>query len=32
LYRAWMDPKSPGRYYRSVVGNFDLTASAVRGG
>ena len=31
-YRAWMDPKSPGRYYRSVVGNFDLTASAVRGG
>jgi hypothetical protein len=31
-YRAWMDPKSPGRYYRSVVGNFNLTASAVRGG
>ena len=31
-YRAWMDPKSPGRYYRSVVGNFNLTANAVRGG
>ena len=29
-YRAWMDPKSPGRYYRSVVGNFSLTANAVR--
>jgi hypothetical protein len=29
-YRAWMDPKSPGRYYRSVVGNFGLTANAVR--
>ena len=27
-YRAWMDPKSPGRYYRSVVGNFSLTAGA----
>jgi hypothetical protein len=31
LYRAWMDPKSPGRYYRSVVGNLNLAASAVRG-
>lgn len=30
-YRAWMDPKSPGRYYRSVVGNFSLTASTIRG-
>lgn len=29
-YRAWMDPKSPGRYYRSVVGDFSLTANAVR--
>ena len=29
-YRAWMDPKSPGRYYRSVVGNFSLTAAGVR--
>ena len=29
-FRAWMDPKSPGRYYRSVVGNFSLTAAAVR--
>lgn len=31
-YRAWMDPKSPGRYYRSVVGDFSLTASTIRGG
>ena len=30
-YRAWMDPKSPGRYYRSVVGDFSLTASTIRG-
>ena len=30
-FRAWMDPKAPGRYYRSVVGNFSLTAAAVRG-
>jgi hypothetical protein len=31
LYRAWMDPKSPGRYYRSVVGNFSLSAATIRG-
>jgi hypothetical protein len=31
-YRDWMDPSSPGRYYRSVVGNLNLTAAAVRGG
>jgi hypothetical protein len=30
-YRAWMDPKSPGRYYRSVVGDFSLTATTIRG-
>ena len=30
-YRAWMDPKSPGRYYRSVVGDFSLTAGTIRG-
>jgi hypothetical protein len=29
-YSAWMDPKSPGRYYRSVVGNFSLTANTIR--
>lgn len=31
-YRVWMAPKSPGRYYRSVVGNLNLTAAQVRGG
>ena len=30
-YRAWMDPKSPGRYYRSVIGNLGLSAKTVRG-
>jgi hypothetical protein len=30
-YRVWMAPKSPGRYYRSVVGKLDLTAGLVRG-
>jgi hypothetical protein len=30
-YRAWMDPSSPGRYYRSVVGNLNLTAAQWRG-
>ena len=30
--RVWMDPSSPGRYYRSVVGNLSLTTTAVRGG
>ena len=31
-YRVWMAPKSPGRYYRSVVGLLGLTAAQVRGG
>ncbi|MEP6637925.1 MAG: hypothetical protein ABJC39_01125 [Chloroflexota bacterium] len=31
LFRVWMDPKSPGRYYRSVVGNLNLTAGTIRG-
>jgi hypothetical protein len=31
-YRAWMDPRAPGRYYRSVIGNLNLVASRVRGG
>jgi len=30
-YTAWMAPKSPGRYYRSVVGNLNLRATTVRG-
>ena len=30
--RIWMDPSSPGRYYRSFVGNLSLTTVAVRGG
>jgi hypothetical protein len=30
--RVWMAPKSPGRYYRSVVGTLSLTAAQVRGG
>ena len=30
-YRNWMDPKTPGRYYRSVAGNLGLTASTFRG-
>ena len=29
-YRAWMAPKSPGRYYRSVVGNLNLSARTFR--
>jgi hypothetical protein len=28
--RVWMDPREPGRYYRSVVGNLSVTASMVR--
>ena len=28
---AWSDPSSPGRYYRSVIGNLGLTASTFRG-
>ena len=31
-YRAWMDPRAPSRYYRSVIGNLNLLASQVRGG
>jgi hypothetical protein len=31
-YRIWMAPKSPGRYYRSVVGLLNLTAAQVRAG
>jgi hypothetical protein len=31
-YTVWMDPSSPGRYYRSVVGNLTLTAAQVRAG
>ena len=30
-YRAWMDPSSPGRYYRSVVGNLTMSIAKVRG-
>ena len=30
-FTAWMAPKSPGRYYRSVVGNLNLRATTVRG-
>ena len=30
-YGVWMAPKSPGRYYRSVVGNLWLGAATVRG-
>ena len=29
--RAWMDPREPNWYYRSVIGNLSLTAAAVRG-
>ena len=28
-YTAWMDPKTPGRYYRSVIGNLGLTRGDV---
>ena len=28
---AVMDPKAPGRYHRSVVGNLEMTAAAWRG-
>ena len=27
--RVWMDPSSPGRYYRSLVGNLSLTTATV---
>jgi hypothetical protein len=30
-YRAWMDPSSPGRYYRSVIGNLSMSIARVRG-
>lgn len=30
LMRAWMAPRSPGRYYRSVVGNLGLTTPQFR--
>lgn len=30
-FRAWLDPKSPGRYYRSVVGTLGLSARTIRG-
>jgi len=31
-FRAWSDPYAPSRYYRSVIGNLNLTAAQVRGG
>ena len=30
-YGVWLAPNSPGRYYRSVIGNLWLTAATVRG-
>ena len=30
-FRGWLDPKAPGKYYRSVIGNLGLSAKAVRG-
>jgi len=30
-YTAWMAPKAPSSYYRSVVGNLGLTATTFRG-
>ena len=29
-FRDWMDPKTPGRYYRSVSGSLGLSASTFR--
>jgi hypothetical protein len=29
--RAWMDPYAPGRYYRSLIGAFDMTTAMWRG-
>jgi hypothetical protein len=26
-----MDPYAPNRYYRSVIGNLNLTAATIRG-
>ena len=31
-YTAWLDPYAPSRYYRSVIGNLQLTAAQVRAG
>jgi hypothetical protein len=30
--RVWMDPYAPSRYYRSVVGQLGMLATALRGG
>jgi hypothetical protein len=30
-FRDWLDPKTPGRYYRSVAGSFGMTAATFRG-
>lgn len=30
-FRDWMDPSSPGRYYRSVVGNLGMSTTTFRG-
>jgi hypothetical protein len=29
-FRAWMDPSSPSRYYRSVVGSLEMSATTFR--
>ena len=29
-FRAWMDPKAPTKYYRSVIGNLGLSSSTFR--
>jgi hypothetical protein len=30
VYRVWMDPSSPSRYYRSVVGSLGMSATTFR--
>ena len=30
--KVWMDPSSPGRYYRAVTGVLSMSTTAVRGG
>ena len=30
-FRAWMDPREPTKYYRSVIGNLGLSAKTFRG-
>jgi hypothetical protein len=30
-HTAWSDPYAPSRYYRSVIGNLNLTATTIRG-